>query len=309
MSQNRAVNEDWSARQEDTNVYWLTALWWVCKIAGRTITRRTLLVVITIVFFCRDRAARMASREYLSRVYGRTATRRDIFAHMFTFASVTMDRLFLLAGKEDIFDVEMTGEAAFDDLDQGAILITAHFGSFDIMRVLGKQQRDLTIHILLDKAHNAQTMAFLCHLNPEMADRIVDAGTPGPQLVVQLSNLLSKNRLLGIMADRVLPGQRTMTHSFLGQDADFPIGPWALAVVLDRPLIYCFGTYEGGRRYRITFEKFDATGLTGRTAARAQVAAAHYIERLEYHVRRAPLNWFNFYRFWSETSDGIEDTN
>jgi len=35
----------------------------------------------------------------------------------------------------------------------------------------------------------------------------------------------------------------------------------------------------------------------GREQALAELAA-HYAARLEHHVRRAPLEWFNFYDFW-----------
>ena len=28
----------------------------------------------------------------------------------------------------------------------------------------------------------------------------------------------------------------------------------------------------------------------------------HYAQRLEYYLRQAPLNWFNFYSFWSDES-------
>lgn len=297
---------DWSSKQEQTNLYWLTLLWWVTRLLGRAVTRTCIVSIVTFIYFCRDRSARQASREFLERVHGRPPSRWLIFRHLYTFATVTLDRSFLLSGMLNKFDVSVEGEEHFEDLEQGAIIVTAHFGNFEIMRVMGQRDRDYTINVLLDKQHNPDTLRFLRQLNPAMADRIVDAATPGPQLVLKLAALLDENHLVGIMADRVMTGQRTMEHEFLGKKARFPYGPWAMAVILNRPVIFCFGTFTGGNRYTITCERLDPGTLEGTTRERANQALAYYVSVLERHVRRVPLNWFNFYDFWSDadSADG-----
>ncbi|MEX2489991.1 MAG: hypothetical protein WD356_10755 [Pseudomonadales bacterium] len=299
--------DDWTSKREQTNLYWLTLLWWTTRILGRTVTRACIISMVTLVYFCRDRSARHASRVFLHRINGVPPSLWLIFKHFYTFATVTLDRTFILSGMLDKFNVSVHGEEHFENLDQGAIVVTAHYGCFEIARVLGQRTRGLTIDILLDKQHNPDTMRFLRHLNPAMADRIVDAATPGPQLVLKLAHLLDENHLVGIMADRVMTGQRTIEHTFLGADARFPYGPWAMAIILKRPVIFCFGTFNGGNRYTITCERLDPGSLEGTTQQRAEQAVTHYVSALERHVRQYPLNWFNFYDFWS-TADPADTT-
>ena len=71
-----------------------------------------------------------------------------------------------------------------------------------------------------------------------------------------------------------------------------------LAAVLQRPVVLCFGVFEGANRYRLEFISMDIAHLQGRTAERAEAATAMFATHLQRQVRQAPLNWFNFYDFF-----------
>ena len=60
------------------------------------------------------------------------------------------------------------------------------------------------------------------------------------------------------------------------------------------------GLYRGGNRYDIHIEQFVLPDELPRRAGPSDlvVLAGRYAERLEYHCRAAPYNWFNFYKFW-----------
>lgn len=167
------------------------------------------------------------------------------------------------------------------------------------MRVLADRERSLDVHILLDVAHNARALSLLGRLNPAMASMIVDASMPGPALILKLKNLLESNALVGIMADRVVSNQRNEEVPFLGDTAEFPMGPWLLAAMLKRPVIVCFGAFQGGNRYRVEFQRVDLAEA-GRTQVRAFDGMRTYVALLEEQVRQHPYNWFNFYDFWGE---------
>ena len=259
------------------------------------------MIVLPIVvagFLLFDRASRVASRQFLGRVWARDAGLLEVARHLYTFASVSLDRLLLMDGGERQLDVELINTECFDVLDGGAVLVTSHFGSFDVMRVLAHSRQAMPVHILLDVAHNARAMGVLNALDPELAARVVDAGQPGPSLILELKALLEGEHLVGMMADRTPPGQRSATVPFLGAEAAFPLGPWLLAAILRQPVILCFGAFLGGNRYRVKFERVDMQ-TTGRNKARAQAGMQYYVDRLEHQVTRAPYNWFNFYDFWS----------
>jgi predicted LPLAT superfamily acyltransferase len=290
-------NVDWQSQREATNRFWLTALLVVLRVFGRTAARWVLLPVVAAFSFVFNGPARRASRRYLRRVDGCSGSLGEVFRHMHTFATVSADRLVLMDQGSENFSIELVNTECFADLTAGAILVTSHFGSFDVMRVEADTLQPIPIHIMLDVAHNQKTLALINRLNPVMASRIVDAGVGGPKLILKLKNLLESNRLVGVMADRVVGGQRTQQVDFLGGRAKFPLGPWLMAAILEKPVILCFGVFLGGNRYRVTCERL-MLDPSGRTKEKAEKALLQYVQRLEHYVDQAPFNWFNFYDFW-----------
>ena len=71
-------------------------------------------------------------------------------------------------------------------------------------------------------------------------------------------------------------------------------------------MIACFGVYHGGNHYALHFELIaECLGTSRRDRAAAIAQGMNtYCQRLEYHARQYPLNWFNFYDFWQHDSTG-----
>ena len=74
--------------------------------------------------------------------------------------------------------------------------------------------------------------------------------------MLTLKEAVEAGRMLGIMVDRALASDRTVTVDFLGGRARFPVGPWQMAHALGVPIILGFGVYHGGNRYTAHFELF-----------------------------------------------------
>jgi len=108
---------------------------------------------------------------------------------------------------------------------------------------------------------------------------------------------------VAIAGDRVpVHGGRSVQASFLGAPAAFPIGPYVLASALGCPL-YAMACVHAGRGYRLSFERFAERVLLPRAQRQQALAAqaARYAGWLEAQLRRAPLDWFNFFPFWNQT--------
>src|SRR5690606_32340784 len=125
---------------------------------------------------------------------------------------------------------------------------------------------------------------------------------PGPTLMLEIKQALDQGHMVGLMADRVRAGERSVTVDFLGGQARLPAAPWILAGVLNVPVVIGFGVYRGDNRYDAYFEllaeRFELPGANRDAAIRDY--AQRYAQRLESHVRDAPYNWFNFYDFWAK---------
>ena len=84
-------------------------------------------------------------------------------------------------------------------------------------------------------------------------------------------------------------------------DAAFPAGPWLVAHTLRCPVYFVAGIYSPPNHYALHFE-FLADEVRIDRSQRASALAYYvrgYASMLETYTRSAPLNWFNFYDFWS----------
>jgi predicted LPLAT superfamily acyltransferase len=262
---------------------------------------RFLLYPITAYFLAFSRRARAASRDYLGRVLGRPARLPDIARHYLTFARTLQDRVYFLAGRSAQFTIEQHGVEVVESAlakGRGCVLLGAHLGSFDLLRVIGGLERRLPVNVLLYPNNAANFEALVAELSPELNRRVIPLGRPDTLLRVR--ECLARGEIVGVLGDRTLKSERTVRCDFLGAAASFPQGPLLAAAILRAPVVLFFGVYLGGRRYAIHFEPFaEELVLNGRDrGALLQPWVARYAGRLEHYCRLAPYNWFNFYDFW-----------
>ena len=294
---------EWMQRPEGGGRF---GLWFMRQLAlhvGRKPTR-LVLVFVAAYYVVRRGPERRASRAYLTRAFGRPATLWDVYRHMLTFAITTLDRVFLLTDAFRRFSITTHGLEELHrvlDLREGALLVGAHHGSFDALRVLALQRPDQQVRPVIDLEQNPTASRLLNTLNPQIARSIINARQDGMTTALAIHEALRERALVTLLADRARPGNALVRVPFLGEPAGFPAAPWLLAAALKVPVVLCFGLYRGGDRYELYFEAFaDKVDLPhrGREAA-LKAVIERFALRLEQHVRLAPLNWFNFFDFWA----------
>jgi len=262
---------------------------------------RLLLYPTCAYFLASSRQSRSASREYLGRVLGRPARLLDVARHYLTFAKTLHDRVYFLAGRTAEFDIEQHGLDTVERTlakGKGCVLLGAHLGSFEVLRVLGSLECKLPVNVLLYPDNSSNADAVAGDLCPELKQRVIPLGRP--DTLLRVHECLERGEIVGILGDRTLKSDRTVRCDFFGQPATFPQGPLLLASILKAPVILFFGLFQGGRRYTIHFELFtDELQIARRDrSAQLQPWIARYAARLEHYCRLAPYNWFNFYDFW-----------
>src|SRR5690606_2683417 len=178
---------EWLTTRERGTLLGIRWFVFLATVFGRTPARWFLRVVI-FYYAIFARRARAASRGILGRVAPRlTDAQREalcltngvgfraVYRHLLRFGEVALDRVFLLKGKTKYFEVTRTGHEHFDTLlegPRGAILLGAHLGSFEALRLAGRQEA-LPINILAYFRNAKMVNALLPRRNPAASPRVL----------------------------------------------------------------------------------------------------------------------------------------
>jgi predicted LPLAT superfamily acyltransferase len=273
---------------------------WIAFTFGRRVSR-ALLYPVCLYFVLFARAGVRASHQYLARVFGRPATWREVYQHHFVFASVLLDRAFMLAGRPQYLDVEETNRELMHrlaDRGQGCLMLSAHMGSFDITRDIGLRGRDVVVNMMMYEENAQKLNAVIASFDGHSRMKVIPIGAVDS--LIRAKDRLDQGEWVGILGDRVVANDRLIRAPFLGSEATFPAGPFLVASALKVPVVLFVCLYMGGNHYKEYFELFADELVLDRRNRDADLEkwVRRYAERLEYFCRLAPYNWFNFYDFW-----------
>ncbi|NJN47799.1 MAG: lipid A biosynthesis acyltransferase, partial [Candidatus Competibacteraceae bacterium] len=198
------MSRRWSHLPERGSTFALHLIHWIGVRIGRW-AGRFLLHPITLYYLLIAVPQRRASRMYLRRVLQREPNWLDIGRHIHCYAATILDRVYLLAGQFERFDIRVhQGQVILDQVQsgQGCILLGAHLGSFEVMRVLGVTLRRFPLKILMNVSHNQRMTQFMDALNPELAATIIPID--GPDTLLSVKDHLDQGYLIGALGDRIL---------------------------------------------------------------------------------------------------------
>lgn len=277
---------------------------WISLRLGRHISRLVLhLIALYFLVFAHD--SRRASRAYLPRALGRPLRWLDLYRHFFYFAATIHDRIYLINRRFDLFDISVQGIENIQpliDTQQGVLLMGAHLGSFEVMRALGLQLPGLNVAMVMHTDNAQKINSMLAAINPQATMDIIPLGQIDSMLQVQ--QRLEEGVMVGMLADRTLGNEPMVMLNLLGADAALPTGPFRMAALLRRPVVFMVGLYLGANRYQIHFETladFTDTPRAERELA-VKLALQRYVELLNRYTRLAPYNWFNFFDYWQSAA-------
>ena len=290
----------WIARRERGSIWLMRIMVFVSLRLGRSIGR-VVLHFIAAYFFLFAPAVRTHSRIYLRRALGREAAAADRYRLLLSFAATIHDRLFFISDRFDQFDITVDGMevvASRFRRGEGAFLMGAHLGSFEVTRALGRRQPGLRVMMAMYEDNARKINGVLAAVNPGLVTDIIPLGTMDSML--QIRSRLEGGAFVGVLGDRTFGADRYVQVRFLGAPAFFPTSAMRTAALLRRPVIFMAGLYQGGNRYRVVFEEladFSQTTTADRESA-LELAIVRYAAVIERCCISDPFNWFNFFDFW-----------
>lgn len=220
-----------------------------------------------------------------------------VYRNFCRFSQVILDRFYMFGGGK--FDLQVENYHLYQELAEGEpgfMILSAHVGNYELAGFS---------LVATKKRFNALAFGEEAEAIMENRERLF-AGTNINIIPVKddlshlfaLNNALDNGESVSFPSDRLLGNQRTVTCEFLGAPAHFPMGPFALAVQRDLPVLTVNVMKESAKRYRVYVNRLQKEGTT--RGERINAYVRQYVEHLEEVLRKYPEQWFNYYEFWDD---------
>lgn len=228
--------------------------------------------------------------------YGKLKAFLNVYANHYRFGQLVLDRFGVYAGKQYQFQTE--GQAVSDELEnspEGFIQLSCHMGNYE-MSGYSVHSRHKKFHML---AYAGETETIMENRRRIFAEHNADMILMKEDLshLFILNSALENGDIVSMMADRVYGSQKSIECQFLSHKASFPVGPFAIAVQKNTPVLAVFVMKEGMKKYHIFIRRVTWNPTLGKRDQIAQLAQ-NFVSMLEEMLRKYPTQWYNYYDFW-----------
>lgn len=298
------LSQEWNKQPERGSFLLLRFMVSVSLILGRRATR-ILLLPITFYFFITGSSARHASADYLQTVRQRKPHWQEMFAHFFFFTSTVHDRIYFLKNRSELFDIRIEVPNLIDFTDKKILLVGAHFGSFELLKLMGHKILNRKITMMMNTENAKKINQIMSVIDPSYNEDVLSIGDV--DVMLKAFERMEKGELIGMLADRVYSSDHAVVKPFLGKSIAISDGPFRMAAILGCSLYFMAGIYLGNNRYRLVIEPLTDFSSVAREYRSKEIESSisAYTQILEKHCRKSPLNWFNFYECWANSEKPI----
>lgn len=309
------MSQHWAKTKEAGALTGIRFMVWIYTVFGRR-WFNLVLVPVMAYFFIRRGSARRASMDYLRRVrrcYPDSFQNQPLiwlsYRHFFAFGQSLLDKIIVWAHKTTEISIDPESrKMLFGQLDsgQGCLLIGSHFGNLEYSRGISIHYPKLVINVLMHTQHAEKFASFMAEAGAESRMNLIQVTDIDFNLALSLKEKVQRGEWVVIAADRVPVGERkrVCNVNFFGELARFPVGPYVLASLLQCP-VYLMHCFYAEKQYHVSVEFFENELRFSRKNGQRDyaVAAQKFALALEQQVARLPLQWFNFFDFWSTRDD------
>ncbi|HWA08915.1 MAG TPA: hypothetical protein VG838_05550 [Opitutaceae bacterium] len=242
---------------------------------------------------------RRHSRDFLAVVLGRPPRWREVWRHFYAFARFLILKLRVARGIPHRGRFEPAHAGNFEPFlatGEPAFFGTFHFGQSDLLGYLLGRRFQRQVFMIRLRMGNATDTRMLGRLFGEWVSFIwVDKPE---NLLFALKEAVASGGSLAMQCDRLEFTARTEAFQFLGARRLFPFTIYHLAILFERPVIFCLGLPGSDRDETVlhssmTFHPDRASGRDG-NLRRAREHFQGVLSHLETVVRQYPELWFNF---------------
>lgn len=291
--------EAWKGRSRGTPLGYRIFVWLLKK--GGLKSAYTLLHFVTLYYRLFVKAATNPLRYLYTQRMGYSAAdaSRLIKKNLMVFGQTLIDKIAVLSGQGKELSFTHEGIEYIQQLvkdGKGGVLVSAHLGNWETAGHL-LNRIEAKINIVMYDGEGEQMKAYMEQFDSKRSFNIIYIREDQSH-IYEMSAALNRNELICLHADRFRPGNRTMKHVFLGEEALFPAGPFILASKLKAPVCFVFAFKETNFHYH--FYAFKSKIYEGRGTIGMELMLDDYVALVEKMLKQYPEQWFNYFDFWKK---------
>lgn len=260
-----------------------------------------LLRFVALYFLFTPRSSSRFIYQYFRKLnYGKLKSILSLYKNYYVFGQCLIDKISAMAGLGDRFSFSFEGEGNLQQMaanGKGGILLSAHAGNWEIAGHY-LDRLETPVNIVMYDAEYESIKNYLQSVTGKRKTNIITINDDMSH-IYQILEALNKNELVCMHADRMLNrNQKTITLSFLGENANFPYNIFRMIVTLCVPVSFVYAFKEQALHYH--FYATKAHIYEGKQDIALAEISKNYVSELERKVMQYPLQWFNYYNFWEK---------
>jgi predicted LPLAT superfamily acyltransferase len=290
---------EWEGKSKGTVLGYKIFIFFIRKLGVRAAYGLLYFVALYYVFFA-GRSTRSIFYYFRKRLkYSWTKSVFGIYKSYYVFGKTIIDKAAISSGLQNRFTHECDGvDNIIELLDkkQGGIMISAHVGNFEIAEFFFEEiDTRSQISLVTTDAEHKNIKEYMEKVTMRSNVKFILVKEDMSH-IFEINNALSNGELVCFTGDRYMKGQKVLTESLMGKEANFPAGPFLLASRLNVPVLFVYVMKETNKHYHLYARQAEVKNRD------AQGLLKKYTESVEWMLKKYPLQWFNYFDFW-ETDD------
>ncbi|WP_136668251.1 lipid A biosynthesis acyltransferase [Flavobacterium sp. H122] len=220
-----------------------------------------------------------------------------VYKSYFTFGQTIIDKTAISAGLRNKFTYEFDGIELLKDLlaeKRGGVLISAHVGNFEIAEhFFGEIDLDCQINLVTTDMEHSIIKEYLESVTNKSSIKFIIVKEDLSH-IFEINSALANNELICFTGDRYFEGTKTISETILGEETQFPAGPFLIASRLKVPVVFVYVMKEPDLHYHLYARVAQVKQRDEKGLLKA------YTQSVESILDKYPLQWFNYFDFWGK---------
>jgi len=256
---------------------------------------------LAVIFFKVFRIRRNVVKKNLSIAFPNLSTEeiRNLAFKNYQSIAITFLEILNLQKKDKDYIRKYFSDKGFDSVrkkykeGKGLILLTAHFGNWEMGAIASGIHMDEGISVLVKKQKNIYVAKWLTSFREKFGNSEITLGAS----IRELYKTIKNKRIVGIVGDQRGKRDGVKVNLFGKETATFP-GTAAIALKTGCPVIVLLCARKADGNYEAIIEEIPLDDIIGSDAEKIKKFNQRYMKILEKGIKKYPEQWFWMHNIW-----------